>query len=58
MKEIIDLDIYSNRWDCPNVLEDYFGNTQDEKIEDFCNRYWNLLHGWKKYNNINSNNYD
>ena len=57
-KEIIDLDIYSNRWDCPNVLEDYFGNTQDEKIEDFCNRYWNLLHGWKKYNNINSNNYD
>ncbi len=34
-------------------LDNYFGDTQEDKICDFCDRYWNLIHGWKKYNNIN-----
>lgn len=57
-EEIKKLDIYSFKAFEPAILDDYYGNTQEEKIEDFCNRYWNMLHGWKKYNNINSNNYD
>ena len=44
--------------DKPAIIENYFGDTQEEKINDFCDRYWNLMHGWKKqlnnnYNNIN-----
>ena len=23
----------------------------DDKIADFCDRYWNLMHGWRKINN-------
>lgn len=29
------------------VLDSYYGDTQEQKINDFCNRYWNLMHGWK-----------
>lgn len=38
-----------------SVLDNYYGDNQEEKINDFCDRYWNLIHGWKKQNHINSN---
>lgn len=37
------------------IIENYFGETQQEKIDDFCDRYWNLMHGWKKLNVTNNN---
>lgn len=40
------------------ILDNYFGNTEQEKIYDFCDRYWNLLHGWKRFNYNNTENYD
>lgn len=39
------------------ILDNYFGGTEQEKLYDFCDRYWNLLHGWKKFN-YNNENYD
>ena len=30
-----------------NKIENYFGNTLEDKKNNFCDRYWNLLHGWK-----------
>lgn len=39
------------------VLDNYFGKTEQEKLYDFCDRYWNLLHGWKK-SNYNNEEYD
>jgi hypothetical protein len=47
-KEIIKLNI--DQWPTdgnPPKIEKYFGSTIEEKINDFCDRYWNLLHGWK-----------
>ena len=38
-------------------INDYFGKTIKEKQADFCDRYWNLMHGWKEVTN-NQNNYD
>ena len=32
-------------------INNYFGETRKDKINDLCNRYWNLLHGWKRKNN-------
>ncbi|MDR0500422.1 MAG: DUF488 domain-containing protein [Coriobacteriales bacterium] len=29
-------------------LSNYWGDTKDEQESDFCFRYWNLLHGWKR----------
>lgn len=40
------------------VIENYYGNNREEKITDFCDRYWNLMHGWKKTYNTNVNDYD
>lgn len=40
------------------ILDNYIGETEQEKINDFCDRYWNLLHGWKKSNNNNNETYD
>lgn len=40
------------------ILDNYFGETESEKINDFCDRYWNLLHGWKRFNYNNNENYD
>ena len=41
------------------ILDNYFGETEQEKLNDFCDRYWNLLHGWKRFNyNNNNENYD
>lgn len=43
----------------PPKIENYFGNSIKEKQNDFCDRYWNLMHGWKKVNNTQNNyNYD
>ena len=43
----------------PPKIENYFGGTIKEKQNDFCDRYWNLMHGWKKVNNTQNNyNYD
>lgn len=36
-------------------FDNFFGNSYEEKENDFCDRYWNLMHGWKKYNNITDN---
>lgn len=41
-----------------DILVNYFGETEQEKINDFCDRYWNLLHGWKRSNYKNNENYD
>ena len=35
-------------------INNYFGETRKDKINDLCNRYWNLLHGWKRENNIDN----
>lgn len=41
------------------IIDNYFGNSIEEKINDFCDRYWNLMHGWQKVNdNIKINGYD
>lgn len=41
-----------------DILDNYFGETEQGKINDFCDRYWNLLHGWKRFNYNNNENYD
>lgn len=41
-----------------DILDNYFGETEQVKIHDFCDRYWNLLHGWKRFNYNNNENYD
>ena len=33
-----------------SILDKYLGKNEQERLKDFCDRYWNLLHGWKKYN--------
>lgn len=40
------------------ILDNYFGETEQEKLNDFCDRYWNLLHGWRKINYYNNEIYD
>lgn len=38
----------------PAKIDNYFGDTVQDKITDFCDRYWNLRHGWKmEINNQN-----
>ncbi len=41
-----------------DILDNYFGATEQEKLDDFCDRYWNLLHGWKRFNYKNNKNED
>lgn len=41
-----------------DILENYSGKTGQDKLNDFCDRYWNLFHGWKKNNYNNNKNYD
>lgn len=38
------------------ILDNYYGETEQQKIYDFCDRYWNLLHGWKRFNYNNKKN--
>lgn len=40
------------------ILVNYCGNTEQEKLNDLCDRYWNLLHGWKRFNYNNTDNND
>jgi len=46
--EIKKIDVLNSSIFEPAKIDNYFGNTQQEKIIDFCDRYWNLMHGWKK----------
>jgi len=46
--EIKKMDILSSSFFEPAKIDNYFGKTEQEKINDFCDRYWNLMHGWKK----------
>jgi uncharacterized protein (DUF488 family) len=58
--EIKNLDVLNPNFFEPAKIDNYFGGTEQDKIIDFCDRYWNLLHGWKletKYQ-TNKNEYD
>ncbi len=48
---VLETDLFSNE----AKINNYFGDTIQDKISDFCDRYWNLMHGWKKFNNNNYN---
>lgn len=54
--EIAKLDVLNASMFEPAKIENYYGDTISDKIDDFCDRYWNLMHGWKKTINT-SNNY-
>ncbi|MBV6454422.1 DUF488 domain-containing protein [Flavobacterium filum] len=57
--EIKKLDVLNSSMFESAKIENYFGNTLQDKKNDFCDRYWNLLHGWKlNKNNNNFNEYD
>lgn len=57
--EIKELNILNSSILGPARIENYLGKSLQEKINDFCDRYWNLMHGWKKnINNNNSEDYD
>ena len=53
--EVKKLDLLAPSFYGPAKIDNYVGDTQQEKINDFCDRYWNLMHGWKKTSNTNSN---
>ena len=46
-EEIRKLDILNASLLEPAKIDNYFGDTLEEKTTDFCDRYWNLMHGWK-----------
>lgn len=46
--EISRLNVLNSTFFEPARIDNYFGETTSEKIMDFCDRYWNLIHGWKK----------
>ena len=56
--KILDIDIFEPQKTA--IIENYFGSTTQERINDFCDRYWNIMHGWKMevYNNKSINYYD
>ncbi len=54
-EEISKLDVLNPSFFGPAKINDYSGETINEKILDFCDRYWNLMHGWKKVSNIYNN---
>ena len=56
--EIKKLDILNSSIFCPAKLDNYYGETQQDKLKDFCDRYWNLMHGWKKIGNTNNDTED
>jgi len=39
-------------------ISKYGGTTLDEQKIDFCDRYWNLMHGWKRPVSTTYNNYN
>lgn len=56
--EIEKMDILSIPLIGEPIIDNYIGSTIADKIEDFCDRYWNLLHGWKKNIYYNSNTFE
>lgn len=57
--EIKKLDLLNSSFFEPAKINNYFGNTVQDKMIDFCDRYWNLLHGWKmETKNQNNTEYD
>lgn len=59
--EIRRLDVMGNPLFGEPVLDKYYGENQIEQLNDFCDRYWNLMHGWSKpefHNNQPYNDYD
>jgi len=56
--EIKKLDVLNSSIFEPAKIDNYFGKTQQEKVNDFCDRYWNLMHGWKKASNTNNKNFE
>lgn len=56
--EIVKMNVLSPSLMEPAVIDNYYGDSINEKIIDFCDRYWNLMHGWKKNNYSNSYNTD
>lgn len=56
--EIAKLDVLNATLMGPAVIDNYFGDTIADKIADFCDRYWNLQHGWKRNNYNDSNNFE
>lgn len=48
--EIKKLNILNHSLLEPAIIDNYYGNTIQDKINDFCDRYWNLMHGWKMEN--------
>lgn len=56
--EIKKLDVLNSSIFEQAKIDNYFGNTQQEKVNDFCDRYWNLMHGWKNVRNTNNNNFE
>ena len=62
MRKVSTEDIFSSDEYAPvswcQRLAPYRGLALNEKEQDFCLRYWNLLHGWRKtsYNPIDENN--
>jgi uncharacterized protein (DUF488 family) len=57
--EIKKLDLLSPSFEnsTPSI-DNYYGDTLNDKIADFCDRYWNLMHGWKRIGNNTSNKYN
>ena len=53
--EIKKLDVLNSSIFEPAKIDNYFGDTTQDKIIDFCDRYWNLMHGWKMKINNQSN---
>lgn len=57
--EIKKLDVLNSSFFEPAKINNYFGATVQDKTIDFCDRYWNLLHGWKlETKNKNNTEYD
>lgn len=53
--EIKKLDVLNSTIFGPAKIDNYFGDTVQDKIDDFCDRYWNLIHGWRMENNNQNN---
>ena len=57
--EIKKLDILNSSLLEHAKIDNYYGATMQDKINDFCDRYWNLMHGWKMNSNYrNKEGYD
>ncbi len=46
--EIRKLDLFGSSFFESARIDEYEGDTRIDKVNDFCDRYWNLMHGWKK----------